>query len=558
VPDATALVTGVSGETGQGIVKGLRRLEPSPVIVGVDWTDDNAGFRMVDVGRTVPGIADPGYVETLKALIAEHDVDVLLPGIDGEVELLAPRRAELEALGCRVAVSETALVARCADKLETPGLLLELGLEAPRTLACERGMEVVLAELGLPLVLKPRRGNGSQGVHVVRDRSELEALWPGLDPGYCAQEYIEGPEYTCSLLFDETGALEDHLVMERALAGGRTMRGTVVCHEAIEGFIARFGANVRGAVGAINLQLRVAGEGRVLVFEINPRLSGSTAMRVAAGYNEPARLFEHLAHGAPIRPEESSACTVHRYFAELVEREPEEVAPLEGYETVLWDCGDTLLTLAPSKESICLEALARLGIRMDREAVEMAYRMLDFSMKQHASALESREERRRFLHQYNTKLAEALGVGASAEAFDATLYETFGTRRRWVPFPGAGAFLERLGARAPMHVVANWDDGLGDRLGEAGLAEHFAGIHDSRTLGVEKPDPEIFRRFAERTGVDLSKAVYIGNEYGADVAGSRAAGLTPVLLDWRGHYPGQIDAPRAVSWDSLGSILGLP
>ena len=108
-----------------------------------------------------------------------------------------------------------------------------------------------------------------------------------------------------------------------------------------------------------------------------------------------------------------------------------------------------------------------------------------------------------------------------------------------------------------MHVVANWDDGLEACLSEAGIAERFSGIHDSQTLGVEKPDPEIFRRFGERAGVDLSKAVYIGNGYGADVAGSRAAGLTPVLLDWRGHYPGQVDAPRAVSWESLGTILGL-
>jgi carbamoyl-phosphate synthase large subunit len=556
VSNRSTLVTGVSGETGQGIIKGLSRLDPCPTIVGADYSDDNAGFQMCDITRTVPGIYDARSVETLAKLIAEYEVDVVFLGIDGEVEIVAPRRAELERLGCRVAVSDTELVDACADKLKTPAMLAALGLDAPRTLSCEADIEEVLEALGLPIVIKPRRGNGSHGVYVCRDEAQLREAWSRLDPPSCAQEYIHGPEYTCSLLFDRWGGLRDFLIMERELQAGRTMRSRVVRHSGIEAFIEGFGG-VCGALGSINLQLRVTEGGRVLVFEINPRFSGSTSMRVAAGYNEPARLFEHLADGKPIVPDPVQECSIYRYYTEFVDWHRPSVVPIPDYQAVVWDCGDTLLTLQPSRETLCMRALERMGITMERAVVANAYRMLDFSLKQHASALQSQEQKRQFFVDHNTRLAEALGISASASAFDGVLYETFRELRSWVAIDGSSGFLERLAQRARLFVVANWDVGLHERLHEAGLAGHFEGIYDSQMLGVEKPNPEIFKRFSARSGVDLETSVYVGNEYRADVDGSRNAGMTPVLLDWRGHYSHEIDAHYADSWDALGRILAL-
>ena len=55
-------------------------------------------------------------------------------------------------------------------------------------------------------------------------------------------------------------------------------------------------------------------------------------------------------------------------------------------------------------------------------------------------------------------------------------------------------------------------------------------------VGVEKPDPEIFRIALRRAGVEAAEAVHVGDLYAVDVVGARRAGLEPVLLDPHGRY----------------------
>jgi putative hydrolase of the HAD superfamily len=53
-----------------------------------------------------------------------------------------------------------------------------------------------------------------------------------------------------------------------------------------------------------------------------------------------------------------------------------------------------------------------------------------------------------------------------------------------------------------------------DALLEAvGLREHFDFVIDSALVGVEKPDPRIFRMGLERLGVAPEEAVYVGDIY---------------------------------------------
>ena len=55
------------------------------------------------------------------------------------------------------------------------------------------------------------------------------------------------------------------------------------------------------ARGAINIQCRFV-DGEVLVFEINPRFSGTTSLRAMVGYNEPDLLVRHHVFGEPYQP----------------------------------------------------------------------------------------------------------------------------------------------------------------------------------------------------------------------------------------------------------------
>jgi HAD superfamily hydrolase (TIGR01509 family) len=88
-------------------------------------------------------------------------------------------------------------------------------------------------------------------------------------------------------------------------------------------------------------------------------------------------------------------------------------------------------------------------------------------------------------------------------------------------------------------VVSNSNGTIAGILQSIGLAHHLDFVIDSSEVGVEKPDPRIFRIALARAARQPAEAAYIGDLYSVDVLGARAAGLHAILLD-----PGRCWPPR--------------
>lgn len=228
---------------------------------------------------------------------------------------------------------------------------------------------------------------------------------------------------------------------------------------------------------------------------------------------------------------------------------------MTGIDTIVFDCGDTLLALDPPREVICRDALAELGIEAGLADVALAYRMVDFGYKQRSSELRTEEDRVDFYHEFNRRLCHALGIESRYGEVHEALTAAFSRRRRWTPVPGTEDALERLAGRFSLYVLANWADTLDELLVKTGLRRHFDGVYASAELGAEKPDPRIFDAFARRSGRTPERCLYVGNEYTADVVGSRARGFTPLLLDHAAHYGPRVDAPYAASWPDALAVI---
>jgi HAD superfamily hydrolase (TIGR01549 family) len=106
-----------------------------------------------------------------------------------------------------------------------------------------------------------------------------------------------------------------------------------------------------------------------------------------------------------------------------------------------------------------------------------------------------------------------------------------------VPQPGAAEGLAALReAGFVVGVVSNADGTVDRLLADAGLAADLAFVVDSGAVGIEKPDPAIFRLALDLAGVGAEEALYVGDLYPVDVVGARRAGVEPVLLDPLGRY----------------------
>lgn len=112
-------------------------------------------------------------------------------------------------------------------------------------------------------------------------------------------------------------------------------------------------------------------------------------------------------------------------------------------------------------------------------------------------------------------------------------------------------YLKQAGYR--IGVVSNAEGRVAGDLDSAGFKGLFETVVDSHHVGVEKPDPKIFEIAMERMGVRPETAVYVGDVPAVDVAGARAAGLTPLLIDRHDLYAG-VDAQRL---KTIGELRGL-
>jgi putative hydrolase of the HAD superfamily len=106
---------------------------------------------------------------------------------------------------------------------------------------------------------------------------------------------------------------------------------------------------------------------------------------------------------------------------------------------------------------------------------------------------------------------------------------------RFSAYPDAVPALGELRDRGlRLIAVSNWDCSLRRVLAQCGLDGRLDGVVTSAEVGAPKPDPAIFVAALELAGCDAEEALHVGDTPEEDVAGARAAGIRPLLIDREG------------------------
>ena len=231
-------------------------------------------------------------------------------------------------------------------------------------------------------------------------------------------------------------------------------------------------------------------------------------------------------------------------------------AALPRPSVVFFDAGDTLLAPHPSWHARIAAVCAEHGEPVEVAAVEAVL----------ASALRrvrwpadwgDRDAQRAFWRSFYAGVLEELVRGdgiAAAEVVEA-LYRDLSDPRSYRLFPEAREALAELAGRGiGLGVISNFEPWLREVLRLEGVEDLFSVVAISGELRVAKPDARIFQAALARAGVPASAAVHVGDSVEADVAGARAVGITPVLIDRYGRAP-QVDAHRVRTLTELVELL---
>jgi carbamoyl-phosphate synthase large subunit len=203
-------------------------------------------------------------------------IDLVIPTVDEE---LLPIARLPKHIGFDVLLPPEHFVARHLDKLVSNQFMHEAGLPAPQTVAADQG------RLDFPSIVKPRSGRGSRNVATVYSEAELQAqitLTRQPPEDFVLQELVTGEEYTVMMAADRSGELRAVVPVLVECKRGITLRAaTVQDNWVIEACRAIHAADP--VPGSYNIQLIKTADDLVMPFEINPRISTTACLGLAAG-----------------------------------------------------------------------------------------------------------------------------------------------------------------------------------------------------------------------------------------------------------------------------------
>lgn len=320
------LVTAMGGGGhGEQILKALLQDRSGLFSVyGGDANPDCPQFKLVEKSFILPLASDPKYLDVVLDICKEHGINALFHGCEPELKLFSRERERIYREGIFLPINPANVIDVCMDKAKTACFLEEVGIEMPKFVEILNVSDLDNVSF-YPAVVKPSvGGGGSANCYIVQSLVELKALSVLLDlksgsQKFMVQEYVGTPdqEYTVGVLHDMDGNYINSIAVKRQLSGQLNIRLSVdnktkredlgpklvISSGVSHGYVGRFPeiteqcqdiAKQIGAKGPINIQCRFV-DGKVKVFEINPRFSGTTSIRAMKGYNEPVVLLrKHL------------------------------------------------------------------------------------------------------------------------------------------------------------------------------------------------------------------------------------------------------------------------
>jgi carbamoyl-phosphate synthase large subunit len=298
------LVSGASGIVGYGILRSLQKMDQQLLLIGTSIYEDSVAPGFCNIFELAPPSNDPKYIDWLCTIIRKHEIDLIIPGIEIDLYKWIDHIPEIEQHGARVVMNQLELVRLCKDKWQFYEHLLAAGMPWAIPSSLDNSFERLVSQFGLPFLLKPRRGFGSKGIVRVDSAATFELHRQDIGLILIAQPIVgnDDSEFTTSAFCDGSGGYYASMTLRRTLSKeGFTDKAEVVSsdqfNDAISGLCQRFSPR-----GPTNFQFRVCTDG-VKLLEINPRISSSTSIRAAFGYNESAMAVDFFLNGKiPTQP----------------------------------------------------------------------------------------------------------------------------------------------------------------------------------------------------------------------------------------------------------------
>ena len=274
--------------------------------------------------------------DSIFSILNSERPDIVLTGSDDDLLFLSLHRSEIDSLGTACPVGTKEAISACCDKWRSFNLMTAAGVPFIQTYLPEEIFARLGGDVEFPLIVKPRAGNSSAAVQLIKDENELKARIHN-DKYVVIQPFVRDFKCISSNMLNDYGFLrQENEYSVQVIIGfsGNTLgvfqsknnlhNGVPVTVEVTNSMGLRESVNSavsvlisQGIIGPCNLQCFQTAPNKFEFFEFNARCTGITGVRALYGFNEVDALYDHFVlHKSFIMKEPDENLVAHRHWTE--------------------------------------------------------------------------------------------------------------------------------------------------------------------------------------------------------------------------------------------------
>ena len=313
------IITSVGSLVGQNILDSLTNRRENLVLIGTNSLAEVANNFRCDKSYLISESSNTErYIEELIKIIKVENPDLVIPGRDEEVVILARLTQVLPEYKNKL-LTGTEYFARCMDnKIKSYQFALKFNLPFAPTVQSgtknsKKEVEILISKFGFPLIAKPSKGNGSRGIWIVLNKSQLNkvilatdfAIQPffgqtediTLDTSFGVPLFWEVPEsrlFAAQVIIDKNQEINSIFSFISKMVYGKCERMDRYENPEMKKIVVAFAeaAISSGWRGPFNVQLKQDSKHGFQVIEMNGRFSGGTSGRFHFGFDEVGIVIE--------------------------------------------------------------------------------------------------------------------------------------------------------------------------------------------------------------------------------------------------------------------------
>jgi len=132
------------------------------------------------------------------------------------------------------------------------------------------------------------------------------------------------------------------------------------------------------------------------------------------------------------------------------------------------------------------------------------------------------------------------------------------TNKHFTLMPDAERVIPYLAAKYPLTIVSNgFREVQYYKFAHSGLERYLTHTLISDEIGINKPQPELFRIALARNGLQADEVIMIGDSYSSDIQGAKNAGIDQLWIRMDNDHPADDDQTATFIVHSLAEVMNI-